>query len=132
MDPTLTSKQRLFISEYLVDRNATQAAIRAGYSAKTADRQGYRLLRNAEIRAAVESSTQARTERLALSADYVLKGIRETILQARTAAQYGSALRGYELLGKHLGMFKEQATDTGEDRLDELIQAIHGDRTPPQ
>ena len=46
---TLTTKQKLFVSEYLVDRNAKQAAIRAGYSAKTAEVQGSRLLSNVKV-----------------------------------------------------------------------------------
>ena len=47
---TLTTKQKLFVSEYLVDRNAKQAAIRAGYSAKTAEVQGSRLLSNVKVK----------------------------------------------------------------------------------
>jgi phage terminase small subunit len=50
---TLTSKQKRFVQEYLIDLNATQAAIRAGYSAKTASSQGERLLRNVEVAAAL-------------------------------------------------------------------------------
>lgn len=50
---TLTPKQERFVQEYLVDMNATQAATRAGYSPKTANEQGSRLLANVNIRAAV-------------------------------------------------------------------------------
>ena len=45
----LTEKQQRFVEEYLVDLNATQAAIRAGYSVKTADVQGSRMLRNVKV-----------------------------------------------------------------------------------
>ena len=45
----LNDKQRRFVAEYLIDLNATQAAIRAGYSKKTAGSQGQRLLTNVEI-----------------------------------------------------------------------------------
>ena len=122
-----TSKQRIFVAEYLVDRNAAQAAFRAGYSEKTADRQGYRLLRNAEIAAAIEKATQARTDELALNADLVLHGIRKTISLAENREQYGAALRGYELLGKHLGMWKDRGFSTGGlDRLKELADACRG------
>jgi phage terminase small subunit len=55
MDSKLTPKQQRFVQEYLVDFNATQAAIRAGYSPKVADRNGPRLLRNAAISAAVQA-----------------------------------------------------------------------------
>lgn len=58
----MTPKQAAFVAEYLVDKNATQAAIRAGYSKKTAASQGERLLRNVEIRAAIDAAMQERTE----------------------------------------------------------------------
>ncbi len=51
--PRLTPKQHRFVTEYLVDLNATQAAIRAGYSPKTAPQQGSRLLRNAVVQQAI-------------------------------------------------------------------------------
>ena len=49
----LTPKQERFVEEYLIDLNATQAAIRAGYSAKTAEAQGSRLLSNVNVSALV-------------------------------------------------------------------------------
>ena len=69
---TLTPKQALFVAEYLVDRNATQAAIRAGYSAKTAEQQGYRLLRNAQIQAATAKGREQRLARVQKTADDVV------------------------------------------------------------
>lgn len=48
----LTDKQQRFVAEYLVDRNATQAAMRAGYSEKTAQQQGSRLLLNVMVETA--------------------------------------------------------------------------------
>ncbi len=54
----LTPKQERFVTEYLVDLNATQAAIRSGYSKHTAEQQGSRLLRNAQISAVVAASRQ--------------------------------------------------------------------------
>lgn len=69
----LTAKQRRFVDEYLVDLNATQAAIRAGYSAKTANREGTRLLSNAVIFEAVSSAKAARSERTKIDADWLLR-----------------------------------------------------------
>ena len=68
-----TPKQNRFIAEYLVDLNATQAAIRAGYSPKTANEQGARLLANASIAQSVAEKTQNRMARLEISADRVLQ-----------------------------------------------------------
>jgi len=69
----LTPKQRRFVDEYLIDLNATQAAIRAKYSAKTAASQGERLLRNVEVQAALTSSMSARSERTQITQDRVLQ-----------------------------------------------------------
>ena len=69
----LTSKQRAFVREYLIDLNATQAAIRAGYSAKTAYSQGERLLRNVEVEGAISAAMKLRAERTDITADRVLK-----------------------------------------------------------
>lgn len=69
----LTAKQQQFVSEYLVDLNATQAAIRAGYSAKRADAIGYDLLRNTGVASAIHDAKQARAERTEIDADWVLK-----------------------------------------------------------
>ena len=76
---TLNEKQQRFIDEYLVDLNATQAAIRAGYSAKTAKQQGSRLLTHADIQAAVTERQEQRAERVQVSQDYVLSSILEVM-----------------------------------------------------
>lgn len=68
----LTDKQRRFVDEYLVDLNATQAAIRAGFSQKTASSQGERLLRNGEVAAALAKAQHDRSSRVKVDADYVL------------------------------------------------------------
>lgn len=73
MTGTLTPKQALFVAEFLVDMNATQAAIRAGYSAKTANEQGARLLANVSIASAIEDARARRIERLEITQDMVLK-----------------------------------------------------------
>ena len=51
----LTAKQQRFCEEYLIDLNATQAAVRAGYSAKTANEQGSRLLTNVSVASAINA-----------------------------------------------------------------------------
>lgn len=68
----LTPKQQRFVAEYLIDLNATQAAIRSGYSAKTAEFQASRLLRNVKVAEAVATATAKRLEKLDLTADRVL------------------------------------------------------------
>ena len=68
----LTGKQQRFVAEYLVDLNATQAAIRAGYSAKTAFQMGAENLRKPKIAALVAEAQSARAERTEVTQDRVL------------------------------------------------------------
>lgn len=69
----LTPQQERFVEEYLIDLNATQAALRAEYSAKTADRQGHRLLKNAEIQRRIAEAQKKRSQRTEITQDAVLK-----------------------------------------------------------
>lgn len=69
----LTDKQQRFCEEYLVDLNATQAAIRAGYSENTAPEQGSRLLINVKVQNKIQELQQTRSERTKITADMVLQ-----------------------------------------------------------
>ena len=69
----LNERQKLFVAEYLKDLNATQAAIRAGYSAKTAYAIAEKLLRKAEIKQAIQEAMKARSDRTEITQDRVLQ-----------------------------------------------------------
>ena len=69
----LSEKQKAFVREYLIDLNATQAAVRAGYSTRTAKGQGSRLLTKVHVQKAVAKGAQKSTERAQLSTDDVLR-----------------------------------------------------------
>ena len=69
----LTDKQRAFVQEYLIDLNATQAAIRAGYSMKNADKIASQLLGKTRISQAIAEALERRAERTEITADMVLK-----------------------------------------------------------
>ena len=68
----LTEKQQRFVDEYLIDLNATQAAIRAGYSAKTADAQGSRMLTNVKVQQAISEEMAKRSRRTGVNQDRVV------------------------------------------------------------
>lgn len=69
----LTEKQALFVEEYLVDLNATQAAIRAGYSEKTATEQASRLLTNVKVQEEIQRAMAQRSARTEITQDRVLQ-----------------------------------------------------------
>ncbi|HCF2632800.1 terminase small subunit [Pseudomonas aeruginosa] len=73
----LTKKQRLFVDEYLIDLNATQAAIRAGYSTRRAAEIGYQLLQRPEVAQAIQAAMAKRSKRTEVEADYVIRRLRE-------------------------------------------------------
>jgi len=125
----LTPKQQAFVENYLIDLNATQAAIRAGYSEANADKIGSQLLGKNRVREAIEEAKRGRQEKLNLDAQWVLKRLKDIsdrCMQAdpvldREGKPTGEwkfdssgANKSTELIGKHLAMFTENLNVTGE------------------
>ena len=127
--PKLTDKQKEFVRQYLVDLNATQAAIRAGYSERTASRIGPQLLGKTCVREAIEKSQAKLARRVEVTQDYVLSNLVEVVERTMQRApvldrkgeqvtdEEGRAVwtfdakganRALELLGKHLGIFTDK------------------------
>lgn len=75
----LTDKQEMFCKEYLIDLNATQAAIRVGYSVKTAEAQSSRLLTNVNIQNRITELKESRSNRIEMNADGVLKELKNWV-----------------------------------------------------
>jgi phage terminase small subunit len=135
----LTPKQARFVAEYLIDLNATQAAKRAGYSDKTADQQGCRLLINVKVAAAIAEAQSDRSARTEITQDYVLDSIFTTMERCKQAEAVTDkqgvpvlvetpngdmvpaytfnamgVFKGAEMLGKHLGMFAGSGGDDAD------------------
>lgn len=126
----LTPKQSLFVKEYLVDLNATQAAIRAGYSAKTAGAIGTENLQKPIIQQAIAEQSKERAQKVNITAEYVLQTIKNTIERCAQAEPVfdregvatgefqfdaGAVLKGSELLGKYLKLFTEKVDHSSSD-----------------
>ena len=75
MSRSLTHKQTMFVKEYLCDLNATQAAIRAGYSVKRAEFTGSDLVRNRKVAAAIQEAMDRRSAKTEITADRVLREV---------------------------------------------------------
>ena len=109
----LSLKRAAFVREYLIDLNATAAARRAGYSARTADRTGYDLLRNPEIAAAVQTAVEERAQKAAVTAEWVIERLRIEAEGQGPDTSASARTRAAELLGKHLGMFIDRTEHAG-------------------
>lgn len=87
----LNAKQRRFVDEYLIDLNATQAAIRAGYSAKTANEQGARLLANVNVQTLLTERMKDREKRTEITQDKVLAELAKIgFADIRKVVQWGN------------------------------------------
>lgn len=126
----LTDKQEAFIREYMIDMNATQAYLRAGYKVNenTARANASRLLTNANILTRIEELQAERAKKLDIDAEWVLKRlvqISDRCMQEEPVMAYNydsktleptgeyqfdstGANKSTELIGKHLGMFKDK------------------------
>jgi phage terminase small subunit len=143
----LTDKQEMFIKEYMVDLNATQAATRAGYSKNTAKEIGYENLTKPHILARIEELKNERAEKLQVDAEWVLKRlmqISDRCMQAEPVLEFdyeekklvetgeykfdsNGANKATELIGKHLGMFKDKLEVNGETKLVVKRRRMNGD-----
>jgi phage terminase small subunit len=109
----LTAKQEKFCQEYIIDLNATNAAIRAGYSVKAAHVTSSRLLRNAKVMHIIAKKRQVIAEKTEINAENILNSliqIREKCQEEDDRGKIDSsgALKANELLGKHIGMFTQK------------------------
>lgn len=109
----MTDKQKAFADEYIKCQNATRAAIRAGYSGHSAGAQGYRLLKNAEIKLYIDKKTRKKAAKAEIAADRALPPIDEVYaywasVMRDPAATEKDKLRASENIAKVQGAFVER------------------------
>lgn len=128
MAKPLSDKQQRFVTEYLVDHNATKAAMRAGYSEKTAQQQGSRLLCNVVVKEAIAEGQQQLVERIEYDAQCLLEDMIDVLVVAKRRAmdegdaQQITAFRGLaDSVGKHVDV------QAFRERLDVNVKTDHAE-----
>jgi phage terminase small subunit len=132
---SLTQKQQRFVEEYCVDFNATQAAIRAGYSPSTAYAIGSENLKKPEIKAALEAAQAAAVTNIQITKDYLIEQANDIMLKAKASGAWSAAKGANELLAKLTGQIVERrdlrVIRSIDDLTEEELRAIV-ERGPPE
>lgn len=101
----LNARQRAFVREFLVDRNAAAAARRAGYEPRTARQVGGRLRTNVDVAAAIDAAERDAAARAEVSLDWAIANLkRESLLPDADGGSSTCRIRATELIAKHLGL----------------------------
>lgn len=118
----MTDKQQRFVDEYMVDLNATQAAIRAGYSPKTAEVIGNQLLK----KTLVSNEILKRKAKLSSVANWTAADVLKRLARlADEGYKDSDKIKALELIGRHIGMFQNKVELSGGVRIDpESVKAI--------
>jgi phage terminase small subunit len=116
----LPARRQRFVEEYLLDLNATRAAIRAGYSPRTADQQGHRLLTNVEVAAAIAIAQAERSRRTEITADRVLAEYGK--LAFANMADYMRATPGGDPYLDFSGLTRDQAAALAEVTVEDYVE----------
>lgn len=133
---SLNEKQKRFVLEYLIDLNATQAAIRAGYSKKTAYSIGQENLKKPEIQKAIQAKQNKLQNKLEITQERVLEELAQVAFskasdETVSNLKYANKIKALELLGKYLSLFEPKqakASDTEDDPITQALkeEAEHG------
>ena len=110
----LTPKQQRFVEEYLIDLNATQSAIRAGYSEKTAQEIGSENLSKPMVAKAIAEAQEKLSNKAQVTVEMVVQGLLNEAKDLSEGSTQSARVSAWAHLGKHLGMFKDKIEHSGD------------------
>lgn len=125
----LPKRRQRFVEEYIVDYNATQAAIRAGYSEKAARSTGSEILQNPDIQAAIHEELEKQSQRTNVTADRIVQELAAMAFErgadwTESKMKNNNKLRALELLGRHFGIFDGQGAQKKENQILKSLQSL--------
>jgi hypothetical protein len=106
----LSEKHKLFVEAYLVCHSPQEAAKQAGYNCKKDHgyaKIGYEILNKPLVQEFLKKRQEEIQKLTNVNVEYITNGIVDVINKSKEVAQYNTTLKGYELLGKHLGYFEK-------------------------
>ena len=120
----ITKKQKSFADEYLKDYNGKQAAIRAGYSEKTAENQASRMLRLVKVAEYLGKRQIEKEKKIGITIEAIIDELREVGFGVVDGEKLkmNDKIKALELLGKHLGMFSENKDKETEVNI--MVQVV--------
>lgn len=126
---SLNEKQKRFVLEYLIDLNATQAAIRAGYSKKTAYSIGQENLKKPEIQKAIQAKQNKLQNKLEITQERVLEELAQVAFskasdETISNLKYTNKIKALELLGKYLSLFEPKTVQNNVAEDDPITKAL--------
>ena len=116
----LTPKQQRFVEEYLIDLNATQAAIRSGYSEKTAQEIGSENLSKPMVAKAIAEAQEKLSNKAQVTVEMVVQGLLKEAQDYAEGSTQSARVSAWAHLGKHLGMFKDKVEHSGKLEIESL------------
>lgn len=129
----LTPKQELFVQEYLIDFNATDAARRAGYSEKTATSIGAENLTKPHIKELIDKAKQNRAEKTEVTKDYLISNLVHVIETSKDNPRgYTNLIKASEVLNKMMGYNEVKRVDitTGGERINWIEERTYAALPP--
>jgi phage terminase small subunit len=120
----LPDKQIRFVSEFLVDLNGAQAAIRAGYSRNSARQIATRLLSKVHIRALVQEKQKEAEERLQIRRDDIIRGLLKAAQEAKEEGSPMAMIAAYREIGKMLGYYDQPVISALQDINEDQVRAM--------
>ena len=124
----LTDKQYKFCLEYIKDYNGTRAALAAGYPETSARQIATENLSKPAIVTGIQAIGRKVKEDGLVSLEFVINGLRDNAVNAALDGQYSSSNRAYELLGKHLGTFRDRIEVEGQVTFGGILDGLEVER----
>jgi phage terminase small subunit len=121
---SLSPKRQKFIQEYAVTHNGTQAALKAGYSPKTAYSAAHEILKIPEVQAELARLEKAAAARNNVTVDEIINRLYNEALAGDPNEPSSARIKALELIGKHLGMWRDRSNEPDNTTVQSILNLL--------